>query len=305
MHAKASELNRPQAERAAVGLCEDVLCNNDLFGEHKGEKHRTASLDAVFPGADYEITPNGRLELLECNFEDRSDPNAQGAMRLAGIMTPVFTGERRDMNFHGCIVFPDFGRAKFTDGTLTDFLPDADSEQKLNCAQEKSAPAETTIGVKTKLLRRRRRLPRTYEMTVLIEGPRRRQPRSIPFQRMLEHTNRGLDDEAKKEWVDDTERRLREVISRVDPRPTIHGYSVERLEDGLAIYTITAERIGKREIGVLSAGDWPKWNEIVKAVPEFDRTQVVFDAVSHHEWTRRWDMRLQLQRVQLEYGIFA
>jgi hypothetical protein len=258
-----------------VGLCDAVLCNNDLFGEHKGEKHRTESLDAVFPGSEYEITPDGRLELLECTFEDRSDPNAQGAMRLAGIMTPVFTKERRDMNFHGWVVFPDFGRAKFTEGTLTEFVPDPDSLHNPESPQDKTAHVEKTLRPEASRIRHQQLHLKRCEMTVLIEGPRQRQPRSIPFQRMLEHTNRGLDDDAKKEWVDDAERRLREVISRVDPRPTVHGYSVERSDDGLTIYTITAERIGKREIGVLSAGDWPMWNEIVKAVPEFDRTQIV------------------------------
>jgi hypothetical protein len=227
-------------------------------------------------------------------------------MRLAGIMTPVFTGESRDMNFHGWVVFPDFGRAEFTDGTLTEFLPDADSEQELNSAQEKSAPAERTIGPEPKLVhRRRRRHPKTYEMAVLIEGPRQRLPMAIPFQRLLEKTHRGLDDATKKEWVDDTERRLREVISHLDPRPTVDGYSVERSEDGLAIYTITAKRVGKTEIGLLSSGDWPMWDEIVKAVPEFDWTRVVFDAVSRYEWSRRWDMRLQQQHIQHEYGVFS
>jgi hypothetical protein len=258
-----------------VGLCDAVLCNNDLFGEHKGEKHRTESLDAVFPGSEYEITPDGRLELLECTFEDRSDPNAPGAMRLAGIMTPVFTKERRDMNLHGWVVFPDFGRAKFTEGTLTEFVPDPDSLHNPESPQDKTAHVEKNLRPEASRIRHQQLHLKRCEMTVLIEGPRQRQPRSIPFQRMLEHTNRGLDDDAKKEWVDDAERRLREVISRVDPRPTVHGYSVERSDDGLTIYTITAERIGKREIGVLSAGDWPMWNEIVKAVPEFDRTQIV------------------------------
>ena len=292
-------------ERETVGLCDDVLCNNDLFGEHKGEKHRTESLDAVFPGSDYEITPDGRLELLEATFEDRSDPNDQGLMRLSGIMTPAFTGERCDVNFHGWVIFPGFGRAKFTDGTLSEFVPDPDYSRESESPQDKTAHIEKTLRPEARRNRHQQLHPRSCEMTVLIEGPRRRPHRSIPFQRMLEHTNRGLDDEAKKKWVDDTERRLREVISRVDPRPMIHGYSIQRSKGGLTIYTITAERIAKRDIGVLSAGDWPMWNEIVKAVPEFDRTQVVFDAVSHHEWSRRWDMRLQQQRIQHEYGVFS
>lgn len=42
-------------------------------------------------------------------------------------MTPVFTGQRRDMDLHGWVEFPDFGQAKFTDGTMITF--DVDSDQ--------------------------------------------------------------------------------------------------------------------------------------------------------------------------------
>jgi hypothetical protein len=34
---------------------------------------------------------------------------------------PLFTGERRDVNFHGWLELSDFGRAKITDGTLVAF----------------------------------------------------------------------------------------------------------------------------------------------------------------------------------------
>jgi hypothetical protein len=232
-----------------MSVSDEVFCNNDLFGEQIGEKHLTQSLDAVFPGSVYEITPDGRLELLEETFEDRSDPNAQGPMRLAGIMTPVFTGERRDMNFHGWVVFPDFGRADFTEGTLTEFVPDPDSLHEPEFPQYKTAHVEKTLRPEARRIRHQQLHLKSCEMTVLLEGPRRRQPRINPFQRMLEKTHRGLDDTAKTEWLDDTERRLREVISHLDPRPTVDGYSVERSEDGLKIFTITARRIGKRAIG--------------------------------------------------------
>jgi hypothetical protein len=65
----------------------------------------------------------GRLELLECTYEDRSDPNAPRWLRLKGIMTPVFTGQRCDVALHGWVEFPGFGRAKFTDGTMVAFEP--------------------------------------------------------------------------------------------------------------------------------------------------------------------------------------
>ena len=64
-----------------MGVLDDVLCNNDLFGDHKGETHCTQSLHPVFPGATYEITPMGRMELLECTYEDRNDPNATDCLR--------------------------------------------------------------------------------------------------------------------------------------------------------------------------------------------------------------------------------
>ncbi len=106
-----------------MGALDYVLCNSDLFGEHKGETHHTESLDPVFPGSTYEITPAGRLELLECTYEDRSDPTAPGWEQFIGIMTPVFTGQRSDTGLHGWVDFLAFGRAKFTDGTMVAFEP--------------------------------------------------------------------------------------------------------------------------------------------------------------------------------------
>jgi len=62
---------------------------------------------------------------------------------------------------------------------------------------------------------------------------------------------------------------------------------MERSDDVLTVYTITLGKVVKREIGLLSAGDWPCWNEIVKALPEVDMTQVEFDAVFRYEWSCR------------------
>jgi predicted lipoprotein with Yx(FWY)xxD motif len=83
------------------------------------------------------------------------------------------------------------------------------------------------------------------------------------------------------------------------------GYVAERVDDGLTLYTSTADAVGKHEIGLLSAGEWPCWAAIVEAVPEFDQTHVVFDAVSRNEWSRRWDLTLQQHRAQGEEGIFG
>ena len=38
-------------------------------------------------------------------------------------MTPIFTGQRSDVALHGWVEFPNFGRAKFTDGTMVAFVP--------------------------------------------------------------------------------------------------------------------------------------------------------------------------------------
>jgi hypothetical protein len=107
-----------------MGLSDEVLCNHHLFGVHKGETHRTCDLNAGIPEETYEITPSGRLELLEYTVEDRSDPTLEGIMKLFGLMTPVFTGGRRDLNYHGWLKLSFFGRAKFTDGWLVGFEPE-------------------------------------------------------------------------------------------------------------------------------------------------------------------------------------
>ena len=108
----------------AMSATDEVLCNHPFFGENRGEVHQTLSLEPAFPGAKYEITAWGRLELLVCTYEDRSDPNAEGLTRLAGSLTPVFNGERHGLNYHGWLALPGFGRAKFTDGSLVGFEPE-------------------------------------------------------------------------------------------------------------------------------------------------------------------------------------
>ena len=85
-----------------MGLFDEVLCNHELFGAHKGETYQTKDLHWLGGFLDlYEITPSGRLEFLEYTVEDRSDPNATGIERMFGMMTGVFTGGRRDLNYHG------------------------------------------------------------------------------------------------------------------------------------------------------------------------------------------------------------
>ena len=110
-----------------MSIFDTVLCNHALFGEHRGEVHQTHSLTSVFPGDTYEITASGHLVLLVATYEDRSNPYAQDWARQVGTLTLEFTGERRDLNYHGWLELTGFGRAKFTDGTLVAFeqLPTA------------------------------------------------------------------------------------------------------------------------------------------------------------------------------------
>ena len=56
-------------------------------------------------------------------YEDRSDPKAEGWERLAGSLTPVFTGERRDLNYHGWLKLTGFEPSQFTDRALVAFQP--------------------------------------------------------------------------------------------------------------------------------------------------------------------------------------
>lgn len=184
---------------------------------------------------------------------------------------------------------------------VTAFEPDPDQRREEDSPVSKSAQVVQREVTKSD----RRIRQRSKTMTILIAGSRQRQPRAIPFMRKLEKSNRVLDGTAKKEWVDDAERRLRDVVSRVDPRPMLLGYHVERLDDGLILSTITSNEIGKREIAFLSTGEWPCWIEIVDAVPELDRTAVVFDAAVQFEWSRQWDMLEQERRIQAEYGIYS
>jgi hypothetical protein len=108
--------------RGRMGMFDEVIFNNDLFGAHRGETHQTKSLHCLGGALErYEITPTGRLEFLEYVTEDHSDPKAEGLDRILGMMAMVFTGGRRDMNYHGWLEFSRFGRAKFKDGVMVAF----------------------------------------------------------------------------------------------------------------------------------------------------------------------------------------
>jgi hypothetical protein len=45
-----------------MGMFDEVLCNHQLFGVHKGETHQTKDLHWLGGALDmYEITPSGRF----------------------------------------------------------------------------------------------------------------------------------------------------------------------------------------------------------------------------------------------------
>ena len=108
-----------------MGMFDEVLCNHEIFGKHKGKTCQTKSLEPFMGGAleKYEISAAGRLEFLEYKIEDRSDPKAEGILRLAGSMAMVFTCIRRDVNYHGWLELEGIGRAKFTDGSIVGLEP--------------------------------------------------------------------------------------------------------------------------------------------------------------------------------------
>src|ERR1039458_2145132 len=141
-----------------MGMFDEVLCNHELFGVHKGETHQTKDLHCL-DGAlkKYEITASGRLEFLEYTVEDRSDPTLEGIERFCGMMTPVFTGGRRDLNYHGWLYLSCFGRAKFTEGSLVAFEPEPDQptesehcEEALRAAEESGALEDDPVTMELK-----------------------------------------------------------------------------------------------------------------------------------------------------------
>lgn len=162
-------------------MFDEVLCNHDLFGEHKGETHQTKDLGSFLD--DYEITPAGRLEFLEYRIEDRSDPNAIGVLRLVGSLTRIFTGKRRDMDYEGWLHLSVFGRAKFVDGTIVAFEPEPYDESD-----------EETIDRANRVARKR------FQQNIfgLLENGRRvRQPRAHMTVRDLSEELEMLDQDSE------------------------------------------------------------------------------------------------------------
>lgn len=127
------------------------------------------------------------------------------------------------------------------------------------------------------------------------------QPRQSPFLRRALKANLELD---KAAWADDVERRLRNVVAVIDPTSQILGYTIQRLKNCVSIHTSTPNEQSKQEMVILSTGQWPGWEKIIKAVPELSDSMVHFDAYSKWEWERIWDVEEELSRLRVEHGVF-
>ena len=114
--------------------------------------------------------------------------------------------------------------------------------------------------------------------------------RQSPFLKAFLETERVWDDAAKTEWADDVERRLYEVRAQIDSRPRLLGYAIQRARNCIAIFTVTPNEQSKREMAALARGQWPCWDEIVKAVPELIHSTIGFDACTNFEWWRKWNV---------------
>ena len=130
-----------------MSMFDEVRCNHELFGVHKGETYETKDihrLGGLFE--QYEITPSGHLELLEYTVENRSNPTLKGLERLRAAMTMVLTGGRRDLNFHGWLELSGLGRAKFTDGVLVAFEPEPNQADEPEECDEVRNPTQGGEG---------------------------------------------------------------------------------------------------------------------------------------------------------------
>jgi hypothetical protein len=136
-----------------------------------------------------------------------------------------------------------------------------------------------------------------YDNLPIYSGP-------SPFLKAFQKTDRVWDNPAKKEWADDVERRLFEITYHIDTRPLLLGYTIERSENRVVVYTFARDGLSKEEMAALARGQWPSWDKIVKAVPEFNHSTVQFDACRTFEWLRVWDVEVEMSRFRLEHGVF-
>lgn len=101
-----------------MGMFDDLNCKYPLPAEAKGITWFQTK-DTPAQALDvYEITETGELWHQEYDFEDRSDPDAEGILRLAGMLTRVRKRWIRCDTFTGGITFYAFKDAENHDGWI-------------------------------------------------------------------------------------------------------------------------------------------------------------------------------------------
>jgi hypothetical protein len=82
-----------------MGMFDDIECRwNKLPKEHRGLHYQSKDIDCCMES--FLVDRDGYLWKLACEYEDRSDPNATGIMRLAGCMTQVNERWVKTCNFN-------------------------------------------------------------------------------------------------------------------------------------------------------------------------------------------------------------
>lgn len=215
------------------------------------------------------------------------------------------------MHFHRWADLSALGRGKFIEGSLVG------AEQEEVRSESEGQTSTGFCSPPSASTRSRGTLPAcrvgtnsagplkevTVPMTVRINVPKghHRPPRSSPFLKRLLRRSSILDDAAKKEWADDVECRLQKVVETLELSGA--SYDVERSGNGVRICTVSPKELAKHQIAMLSAGRWPGWSEILKAVPEFTSSMVEFDASQRLEWCRRWDIDDEESDREVQGGI--
>lgn len=75
------------------------------------------------------------------------------------------------------------------------------------------------------------------------------------------------------------------LSTRVCLQPTRRRYAIERSGNSVVVFTVSRSELSKQEIAALARGQWPCWDKIVKAVPEFLHSKPGFDACMSFKWS--------------------
>jgi hypothetical protein len=81
------------------------------------------------------------------------------------------------------------------------------------------------------------------------------------------------------------------------------GYKLLRDENCVIIFTVPPNTQTKQNMAAVSSGQWPRWNDIVKAVPEMADSSLFFDARATWEWVWRWKVEAEMSRQREVWSI--